>query len=109
MNSFLQTPARAYQDAPSASPKSGAATDGAYSWQDAEGDQSLDLTAIPQENYIESHNKKLVKTEGLAYFSKQKKLSKVWDYGIQVLDVQDKKKYFLCRLCMFHLYCKVLY
>ena len=51
------------------------------------------LSIILPKSIILTHGKTFVKTANLAYFSRLKKYSKVWNYGTQLLEVQSKKKY----------------
>lgn len=59
------------------------------------------LSTISPESIVVTHGKTFVKTADLAHFSRLKKHSKVWDHGTQLLEVQSKKKYWLCNHCMF--------
>ena len=46
---------------------------------------TVELSTILLERFILTHGKTFVKTANLAYFSRLKKHSKVWDYGTQLL------------------------
>lgn len=61
------------------------------------------LSTILPESIISTHGKTFMKIADLAYFSKLKKHSKVWDHETQLLKVQFKKKYWLCNNCIFML------
>ena len=55
---------------------------------------------------IDKKRRKLIDANHLA--TQRPKTSKVWDYEINAIDSEIKKKYWLCRICMFskYLICK---
>lgn len=53
----------------------------------------VELSTISPESFVITYSKTFIKTEDLAYISKIKKHSKVWDHDTQLLEVQSKKKY----------------
>lgn len=57
---------------------------------------NIELSTISSENIVSTHGKTFVKTADLAYFSRLKKHSKVWDNGTQLIEVQSRKKYWMC-------------
>lgn len=59
----------------------------------------IELSTISPESIVTTHGKTFVKTADLAYFGRLRKHSKVWDHGTQLLEVQRKKKYWLCNNC----------
>ena len=90
-------PASSSLEAPVPPPSLVSTHEGGYKHPDI----TVELSTISPESIISTNGKTFVKTVDLAYFSRLKKYSKVWDHGTQLLEVQSKKKYWLCDNCMF--------
>ena len=48
--------------------------------------------------FIDNKKRKLIDAAHLT--GQRKKTSKVWAHGINAVDVETKKKYWLCKICM---------
>lgn len=59
----------------------------------------IDLSTMAPESIIVTLDKTCVKTADLAYYNNLKKVSKVWNFGLQVIDVESRKKHLLCSNC----------